>query len=154
MPETWQVGVIIPEAEFSSLYRYAIGAWLTMGSPAVPGPANLVGEGITKLHRLIFGGIPVSGELTIGDNTIEIKTIPKWYYKLFAEGNLDAEFSIPIEDITYISGPQSVVLGALTGTLALRKIEIRTKGAKFYLTAEWNGPALTRRLKRLVGQSS
>lgn len=153
MPETWKVGVIVHEAEFSELYKYAVGAWLTHGADAIPLPGGMVSGGLTALYKKIFNGIEIPGSLTIADDAIEIRTKPNWAVRLMVKGDLDVQFRIPIRDIVAVTGPKSLAFGLITGLYAMQKVAIATASTKIYVTAQLRGPALTRRLGALAPPS-
>ena len=149
MAEVWKVGIVLPNASFSELYKRLASFWLTTGTDRIPLPRDLVEHGLTLLQRYGLKGVPVGGTLTMTARTIELETKPTWVEKLSIEGELSARFTIPIRELQSVSGPESLALGLLTGTLGLRRITLETPGGPLHVTAGLNGPSLTKRLKAL-----
>ena len=94
MTEKYSYGIELcyPDASYSQLAKYAIKISLVAAGTHF---ASLVGEGITKIIKPLFGGLPVSCDLIITDTNIEFR--PKYLSSLFFE-NIEA-LSFPKIDI-------------------------------------------------------
>jgi len=65
MAHVWHVSIVLPDTGLSELLKRTASLWLTTGPDSIPLPRDLVQQAFDVLQHHGWGGVPVSGSLTI-----------------------------------------------------------------------------------------
>ena len=133
------VNFCYPEGNLTGLWQFATKAALTLsGTPH----AGLISEGIAKIYKPLFGGLPIDSTLIICDTYLEVK--PNKFATFFADGI--EKFTIPSQEVIDVNKTFNFAI-----MHHIIKVQLRDTELKFFINPySVSVGEIVRNLKKLI----